>query len=82
MSQLLNPRFRSLGLALLACAITSCSGADFFEGEQVPTLAAQPAAMYVKSHDALARSTLGEATQSHIGGGSGTPLLAGVGSVW
>ena len=35
MTKVLNPRFRPLGLALMACAIASCSDADVFDAERV-----------------------------------------------
>lgn len=83
MIKALNPRFRPLRLALMACAITSCSDADILDAERVGSLTQPPPVVHVTSHDASTYATSrSEPSSGHRERGGGVHLLTGIGSVW
>jgi len=84
MIQVRHPRFlRSLGLALMACTLASCSGAGGFSAERLGGLVPVPSVTRAESGDLSARPTKqGEANSARSERGRRVRLGLGAGSVW
>lgn len=85
MNLIRHPRFlRSLGLAVMACALVSCSsGAGGFSTDRVSRMAHVPSVTRAESGDVAGRVTAqGEANATRSEGGRRVRLGLGAGSVW
>ena len=85
MNLIRHPRFLcSLGLAVMACVLASCSsGAGGFSTDRLGRMAHVPSVTRAESGDAAARVTAqGEATATRSGEGRRVRLGLGAGSVW
>ena len=78
-----TPRLLSLGLALIACAMTSCADGDLFDADRVARFTPRPPLVHLESADSSARATPhGEAVSTRGERTGGVRLSVGAGSVW